>query len=679
VRTRKIDSTPPAAAHPGRLHQWWLNRSVRAKGIIVVAVPLISLISITSASLVLQANERQERAAGRAASAVSSAAQQVMNDALNAETGLRGYAATGDPLFLEPYNRTLTHIDKDRATLRQAAVAGGDSRQEQAVDAAMTKELAALARLRSTISAGAPAAALKPALEDGKRTMDVLRRQIADLAQGPAAVVVARRADISRMESTIVAVSVANLALGVLAGVLGIALFTSGIARRLGTAVADAGRLGEGEPIKPGLRARDELGRLTEAHKRAEEVMLSRTTELVAARDQAVRATQAKNVFLSSTSHELRTPLNAVLGFTQLLQMSDLSEEDRDAVERILAAGHHLLALVNELIDIARIESGEFSLSVEPVAVQPVVEETCRLMAPLAGDRSITISQHFQCPALAVKADRQRLRQILVNLISNAIKYNREGGAVVITCQAPSPDQVSLTITDTGPGISGSDLDRIFDPFERLGAEQTAIEGTGIGLPLARAFAEAMEGHLTAASIPGEGTTFTVTLPRAADMVPAAGDDRASVPVPRTGSEDPAGTDLDVLYIEDNPANIEVVSRFLRTRPAVRLQSVTSGQAGLALAAREIPDLILLDLHLPGLHGHEVLRRLKAEPATAGIPVAILSAEAAPAIIRHMRASGVIAYLTKPLDLTELGQLIDSFAAQHEHEAGPAPRTAPAP
>jgi signal transduction histidine kinase/CheY-like chemotaxis protein len=658
---------------------------VRAKGIIVVAVPLISLISITSTSLVLQANERQERTAGRTASGVSSAAQQVMNDALNAETGLRGYAATGDPLFLQPYNLTLTRVGKDLATLRQAAFAEGDSRQEQAVDAAMTRELAALGRLRSTISTGAPATALKPALVDGKLTMDALRRQIADLAQGPAAVVVARRADISRMESTLVAVDIANLALGVLAGVLGIALFTSGIARRLGTAVADAGRLGEGEPIKPGLRARDELGRLTEAHKRAEEVMLSRTTELVAARDQAVRATQAKNVFLSSTSHELRTPLNAVLGFTQLLQMSDLSEEDRDAVERILAAGHHLLALINELIDIARIESGEFSLSVEPVAMQPVVEETCRLMAPLAGDRSITISQHFQYPALAVKADRQRLRQILVNLMSNAVKYNREGGAIVITCQAPSPDQVSLTMADTGPGIPGPDLDRIFDPFERLGAEQTSIEGTGIGLPLARAFAEAMEGHLTAASIPGEGTTFTVTLPRAADIVPAADDDTASVPVPvpvpvpRTGTEDLAGTDLSVLYIEDNPANIEVVCRFMRTRPGVRLQSATSGQAGLALAAQEIPDLILLDLHLPGLHGHEVLRRLKAEPATAGIPVAILSAEAAPAIIRHMRASGVIAYLTKPLDLTELGQLIDSFAAQHEHEAGPAPRTAPAP
>ncbi len=260
-------------------------------------------------------------------------------------------------------------------------------------------------------------------------------------------------------------------------------------------------------------RAGDELGRLRRLPERAEELLVSRTAELIAARDEAVTATQAKNAFLSSTSHELRTPLNAVLGFAQLLQLSDLSQEDGDGVERILAAGHHLLALINELIDIARIESGEFSLSVEPVAVQPVVEETCQLMAPLAADRSITISQPCPAPGLAVKADRQRLRQILVNLLSNAIKYNRVGGTITITCQAAGPDQASLAVADTGPGIPAADLDRIFDPFERLGAEQTAIEGTGIGLPLARAFAEAMHGHLTAASVPGEGTTFTVTCP----------------------------------------------------------------------------------------------------------------------------------------------------------------------
>ena len=425
------------------------------------------------------------------------------------------------------------------------------------------------------------------------------------------------------------------------------------------------------EPV-PG--AGDELGRLADSLTRAEQLLVSRTTELITARDGALTATQAKNAFLSSTSHELRTPLNAVLGFAQLLQLSDLGQEDREAVERILAAGRHLLALINELIDIARIESGEFSLSVEPVAVAPVAEETCQLMAPLAADRSITISQDCPWAGLAVNADRQRLRQILVNLISNAIKYNRHGGTVTLTCQAVSSDQVSLAVADTGPGIPAADLDRIFDPFERLGEEQGAIEGTGIGLPLARAFAEAMKGHLTVASALGEGTTFTVTLPRAPDMAQAPQDrGMVSIPLPAPDGDGPAGTATRVLYIEDNPANIEVVARFMRTRPRIRLQSVMSGPAGLEVATQEIPDLILLDLHLPGLHGGEVLRRLRDKPATAGIPVAILSAEASPAIIRQMRARGVIAYLTKPLDLAELGELLDSFVAGRDHEGDPAP------
>ena len=424
--------------------------------------------------------------------------------------------------------------------------------------------------------------------------------------------------------------------------------------------------------------AGDELGRLADSLTRAEQLLVSRTTELITARDGALTATQAKNAFLSSTSHELRTPLNAVLGFAQLLQLSDLGQEDQEAVERILGAGRHLLALINELIDIARIESGEFSLSVEPVAVAPVADETCQLMAPLAADRSITISQDCPWAGLAVNADRQRLRQILVNLVSNAIKYNRHGGTVTITCQAVSPDQVSLAVADTGPGIAAADLDRVFDPFERLGEEQGAIEGTGIGLPLARAFAEAMKGHLTVASAPGEGTTFTVTLPRAPDMAQAPPDHGTdSIPPPAPDHDGPARPAIRVLYIEDNPANIEVVARFLKTRPRIRLQSAATGQAGLEIVTQEIPDLILLDLHLPGMHGGEVLRRLRDKPATAGIPVAILSAEASPAIIRQMRARGVIAYLTKPLDLTELGQLLDSFAAGHQ--ADPVPRTEPAP
>jgi signal transduction histidine kinase/AmiR/NasT family two-component response regulator len=657
---------------------------VRAKGLVVVAFPLIALIAVSLASLALQYNERQERTSALTASALNNSAQQVLTDAVNAETGVRGYAATGNPLLLQPENLALARLARDQAALRAAAVAEGDSRAERTVAATTTRATADLARLRSAISAGTPVTALKPTLENAKQTMDALRGQIADLTKGPVAIGLARRADITRMESIIDEVSIAGLALGVLAGLIGVALFASGISGRVTVAAANADRLGEGQPLEPVLGAGDELGRLAASLVRAEKLLGRRTTDLVAARDEAVTATQAKNAFLSSTSHELRTPLNAVLGFAQLLQLSDLSQEDQEAVERILAAGHHLLALINELIDIARIESGGFSLSVEPVRVWPVVQETCQLMAPLAADRSITISQPRPLPGLAVKADRQRLRQIMVNLLSNAIKYNRADGTVIITYEATSPEQVSLTVADTGPGIAAADLERVFDPFERLGAEQTAVEGTGIGLPLARAFAEAMHGHLTADSVPGEGTTFTITLPRSPDMAQACVDYEASadderVPVPRTAPDDLAGDSIRVLYIEDNPANIEVVTRFLRTRPGMRLQSVTSGQAGLEAAAREVPDLILLDLHMPGLHGDEVLRRLRDKPATAGIPVAILSAEASPAVIRNMRAAGVIAYLTKPLDLTELGQLLDSAAAEYDRRADLAPGTTSAP
>jgi signal transduction histidine kinase/CheY-like chemotaxis protein len=465
----------------------------------------------------------------------------------------------------------------------------------------------------------------------------------------------------------------------VLAGVVGGVLFTSGIAKRVARAAANADRLGAGEDLEPVLGARDEIGRLATALIRAKGLLDSRTTELTAARDVALKATQAKNAFLSSTSHELRTPLNAVLGFTQLLQMSELGQEDRDSVERILGAGRHLLLLINELIDIARIESGEFSLSVEPVLMQPLVEETCQLMAPIAAGRSITIGQYCLHPGLAVRADRLRLRQILVNLVSNAIKYNRQGGAVSITYQADGADGATVAVTDTGPGISIANLERIFVPFERLGAEQSAIEGTGIGLPLARAFAEAMGGHLNASSGDGAGSTFTITLPRVPDMVDTREHEHAaavSLAAPASPAE-AVGTGLRVLYIEDNSANIEVVSRFVKSKPNIRLQAVMSGRIGLEIATREVPDLILLDLHLPDLPGHEVLTHLKSEPATAAIPIAVLSAEAAPTVVRQMRSNGIVAYLTKPLDLSELGHLLDSMATAHEEKTGVVSETTP--
>jgi len=677
MRSCEASSAPPGAGQAHGLRRWWLDLSLRAKGLIVVAVPLIALMCIISANLLLQHSESNERNISTNARNLADAATQVLTDAVNGEAGVRGYAATRDPIFLAPYTLMLTRIGAERTSLRQAAVVEGDGRQQRTVDATTGQVLADLAQLRSAISDGSSAGNLLPALLSAKTTMDRLRGQVADLAAAPTAVVAVQHDKLTTLQTRIERLDIAGLVLALLAGLAGVALFTSGIARRVDINAENARRLGEGQPLEPIIPAGDEIGRLAGSHLRAERLLARRSTELTAARDTAVTATQAKNSFLSSTSHELRTPLNAILGFTQLLQLAELSEEDSDSVERILGAGRHLLALINELIDVARIESGDLGLSLEPVLVRPVIEESCQLMTPIAAERSIRIIRDCVHPALAVFVDRQRLSQVLVNLISNAVKYNHRDGSITIACAEEGAGHVNIVVSDTGPGLAPDDLERIFIPFERLGAERTAVEGTGIGLPLARALTEAMGGQLTASSVLGQGAAFTASLTRAPDLISVP----APSPAPRSpaaGPHAPAGAGLSVLSIDDNPANLEVIARYLRSRPNARLLSAASGRAGLECAVRDVPDVILLDLHLPDLQGDEVLNELKAEPATAAIPVIVLSADASRGVIRRLLAGGAFAYLTKPIELAELGKLLDTCAAARAQGRPPQPvRIAP--
>jgi signal transduction histidine kinase/ActR/RegA family two-component response regulator len=670
MRSGKASSSPSGADRAHGIRRWWLDLSLRAKGLIVIALPLIALMGIISANLALQQSESDERNISTNARNLDTAAAQVLADALNGETGIRGYVATGDPTFLDPYLLTLTRIGADRKALRDAAVVVGVGRQQQTVDVTTGQELAELAQLDSAVRNGASAADLVLPLLNGKNTMDRLRGQVADVAAGPTAMVAVQRDKITTLQTRIELLDIAGLVLALLAGLAGVALFTSGIATRVGRNAENARRLGEGLPLTPITPAGDEIGRVGESHLRAEHLLARRSADLTAARDTAVRATQAKNSFLSSTSHELRTPLNAILGFTQLLQLSELSAEDSDGVDRILGAGRHLLALINELIDIARIESGDLGMSLEPVLVRPVIEECCQLMAPIAAVRSIQVIRDRVNPALAAFVDRQRLAQVLVNLISNAVKYNHKGGSITISCADDGAGQVSIVVTDTGPGLAPDDLERIFIPFERLGAEQTEIEGTGIGLPLAKALTEAMKGQLTVSSVLGQGAAFTVSLTRAPDLIhiPAPSPAPAS---PAAGPHTLAGAGLTVLYVEDNPANVEVIARFLRSRPNTTLVSATTGRAGLACAVRDVPDIILLDLNLPDLNGDQVLNELKADPATAAIPVVVLSADASRGVIHRLLARGAFAYLTKPIELAELAELLDSFTRLRDQRAQP--------
>jgi len=382
--------------------------------------------------------------------------------------------------------------------------------------------------------------------------------------------------------------------------------------------------------------------------------------DLLVAKEEAERANLAKSEFLSRMSHELRTPLNAVLGFAQLLQLEGLSPEHQDSVEQIIKGGQHLLGLINEVLDIGRIETGRLALNVESVAVRDAIESAADLVRPMASDRGVSVVIDGAGNA-TVMTDRERLQQVLLNLLSNAVKYNRDNGTVTVSWEMAADGGVSIDVTDTGIGIAPDQMSRLFTPFERLGAELTGVEGTGLGLILVRRLVEALGGTLSVQSEQGHGTTFRVELAWAgpsavlpSPLPPAfAGVDR------RGGSRPTADRAPSVLYIEDDLANLALVERILGARPDVQLLVAMQGRMGLDLARDHNPRLILLDVNLPDISGQEVLARLLEDERTAGIPVLVISADASSSQRRLMLDAGAAAYLTKPLDVRLLVQLLE--------------------
>jgi len=390
-----------------------------------------------------------------------------------------------------------------------------------------------------------------------------------------------------------------------------------------------------------------------EAQKLVEQIEIAKV-QLENAKMVAEQANLAKSDFLSSMSHELRTPLNAILGFAQLLEAGSPPPTDVQMVRlhQIIKAGWYLLELINEILDLAVVESGKLTLSREPLPLLDVMRECQTMIEPQAQQRGIQMDFIPFDHALFVNADRTRVKQVLINLLSNAIKYNREQGAVVVTCSTHTPERLRISVKDSGAGLPPEKLAQLFQPFNRLGQENGAEQGTGIGLVVTKQLIELMGGAIGVESTVGAGSEFWIELIR--DVAPQLASGQTMPPEIIQAQAQANAAPRTLLYVEDNPANLMLVEQFIERYPHLRMLSVRNGDLGIALAKLHLPDVILMDINLPGISGFQALHLLRENPVTAHIPVIALSANAMRHDIEKGLEAGFFRYLTKPIKLDEL-------------------------
>jgi len=395
-----------------------------------------------------------------------------------------------------------------------------------------------------------------------------------------------------------------------------------------------------------------ELARLNQAMKE-KNIDLERATRI------AEKANLAKSAFLSNMSHELRTPLHAILGFTQLIESGSPppTPDQKISIEQILRAGWYLLELIDEILNLAAVESGKLSLSLEPTSLDEVMRECHAMIEPQALSRHISISY---CPfeiEQCVSADPIRLKQVFINLLSNAIKYNKVGGTVAVTFNTVSRERIRIYIQDSGAGLPAEKLLALFQPFNRLGQEGGQQQGTGIGLALSKRLTELMGGTIGVESTVGKGSTFWVELALASPPVTIG---HAASHVTTQAAAVPDARLRTLLYVEDNPANLMLIENLIARRPNMRLLSASNASRGIDIARSAQPDVILMDISLPGMGGLQALRLLAKDPLTAHIPIIALSANAIPAHVAEGLKAGFFRYLTKPIRIDEFMEVLDA-------------------
>jgi len=638
-----------------RLLRRWRDLSVMTKGLLLLSIPLLLMLGALLSGWQLGNRVADAQAEARRTMQVQSELQALHKLIVEAATGVRGYLLTGRDDFLQTYWRAEGEIPATLTRLDDITRDDGQRVILARLRPQITAKLESLDELRTTgrlLSADD----LQQHLIDSKRILDAVRGDLEIMQRREAELIEERTAAVATALRRNLWMNTVTVGVALLIAVLAAGVFYTSIASRVRRIAQNSERLLAGDPLLPLPHATDELGQVMARLQQAGALLARRAEE-------SREASRAKTQFLSRVSHELRTPLNAILGFAQLIESDRASMADRRAVAQILGAGRHLLSLIDELLDISRIESGQLPLAPTGIPVAAMLEEVATMVAALARQSGITVHCAPPDPQVQVLADRQRLLQVLLNLASNGIKFNTRGGHLWLSARATA-GQVELDVLDDGPGIPEDQRPRLFQPFVRLGGGVQNVEGSGLGLAIARLLARAMGGEVELLPGAGRGCRFQVRLPCAQERA-GTGDLRgetpvttAAVPASTTRNEE-SGAHHDVLLIEDNASNRALVEALVSRRPAWRLHMAATAQEGLDKAAAVRPELIFLDLHLPDRSGEELLSPLRASMLPRRCRIVVLTADALPETRQRLLAAGAGDFLTKPLDVARVLQLLD--------------------
>jgi signal transduction histidine kinase/ActR/RegA family two-component response regulator len=628
--------------------QAWQDLPLGFKGVFVIALPLAILLASLASLYIRELESTMLENKLKHALQNQRDIQTVHSQLLEASTGVRDYLLTGDKHFLNIFFEAERILPEIIDTLEGRLESDQQKHRLSVIVPLVAKNLADLKTLSnhdSEVASDYLIAQFKSQVD----TLDKLRKEIEALNAEEALLVEQDQQEIFlQRQHSISATLIATMA-GIIGSLIAVWIFSRTIVKRVRLLRDSAGHLARAEALDLPSSSRDELGQLSDELDHASQLLAKNISDAIQARQEAEEASASKSMFLSRTSHELRTPLNAILGFAQLLEQDLSPGKQRDSVSLIKGAGQHLLKLINEVLEIARIESGEVSLTLVPTPINNLLEEATHYIAPIGKIRDIEIKCEI-APNLWAMANRQKLLQVVLNLLSNALKYGPVSSVIQLNAYHRD-NQIIIEVQDDGLGIPNELRERVFTPFDRLGAENTKVEGTGLGLALSKQIMLAMHGSIHLAN---DKSLFWVEITAcepnlAPNEPPHQTNDRKSVNQSNKHS---------ILYVEDNSSNRALVEAIILRQRDLRIHCVSTIKDAKQYLNELVPSLLLIDLNLPDGSGENLVHYVMSEPRLKNIPMMILSADALPETIARLQTAGVAYYMTKPLDVAVFNQQI---------------------